>query len=136
MKISTRSIALILATCCLAVAAGIAAGRALANGNTTYCYQCTLPSDGVPAKSNVFKDFYYNEFSSLGGYVAPHIYNYYSGTTTCQYHSDYAIYIYTGYPGGQDSCIPTTTFADARCQLLHGTGPVEAVCQADYETAG
>lgn len=73
MKISTRSFVIVLGVCCLTVGAGVSAKRALANGSTYYCYQCTLPSNGVPAQSNVFKNFYYNEFESLGNYVAAHI---------------------------------------------------------------
>jgi hypothetical protein len=124
MTISSRALVLVFAICCLAVGASITAERALANGSTEYCNNCTLPSSGVPAQSAVFKDFYYNDMSSTQGYVNAQVYNYYSGTTTCSYFGDHVVHMYTGYPGpaGQTSCIPSTVFSSARCHLLDGTG--------------
>jgi hypothetical protein len=140
MKLSVRTIVVTLTVCCLAILAGVVAEQALANGSTEYCDHCTLPSSGVPAQSTVFKDFYYNlEASSYSVYANMQIYNYYSGTTTCAYRQDDTILLYTGSPQGygqnQDSCIPSTIFSSARCHLLDGTGPITAICYANYQTA-
>jgi hypothetical protein len=139
MKMSRRSILFTLVVCCLAVAAGVMAERAFANGSTVYCADCTLPSSGVPAMSGVFKDFYYND-EATANYVDAQIYNYYSNTVTCSFHGDHVLRIWTGYPTitqpESASCVPSTTFADARCHLLDGTGPSVAYCYARYETAG
>lgn len=134
---STRATAIFLFTFCLAVAAGVVAAPALANGTTYYCYPCALSSDGVPAESAVYKDFYYNDMKTTS-VVDLQIYNYYSGTKTCSYKNYDFEAVWTGYPYPEyeDSCVPSTVFSSARCHLFDATGPTTAQCFAEYETVG
>jgi len=138
MTLSRRTIIAAVTVCCLAVVAGVAAEHALANGGTVYCDGCTLSSDGVPAQSAVFKDFYYNDMSTSTA-ADLQIYNYYSGTATCRYHADDSVKVWTGFPtyGRYGySCVPSTVYSSARCHLLNNTGPTQAGCFAYYETTG
>lgn len=65
MTLSTRAGVVTFIAVALAVLAGLMAVRAFANGNIVYCDNCRLPSDGAPASSNVYRDFYYNELTRL-----------------------------------------------------------------------
>lgn len=122
---SGRAVTLAALICCLAILAGVFAAEALA-ATETYCNVCNLPSSGAPAVSSSRSTFYGNQMNTVSAEDLQ-IYNYQasSGTQSCSGAMDNVTFIGV-------TCNPTTSTADARCHLLHGTGPTLGTCKAFY----
>lgn len=109
----------------LAAVAGLMAARAFAS-TAYYCNGCKLGSGGVPAVSASHSTWTMN-YILASSKADLQIYNYSDsgGHTEC-----------SAWSPSTDTitifCRPAYEPSTARCHTLHGTGPVTAVCEADY----
>jgi len=122
---SGRVVRLALLICSLAIFAGVVAAAALA-ATETYCNVCNLPSNGTPSVSSVRSTYTANQMSTVSAEDLQ-IFNYQaaSGIQSCPMSMNSSTFL-------SISCNPSTLTADARCHLLHGTGPTLGTCKATY----
>lgn len=130
---SARAVLLVATVVCLAVLAGVLAGRAFAEGIDTYCNDCFLPSSGVPAVSQAqHYTFEWNELYDAAdtNYYWLEVFYYHvnGGLTFCRRRL-LGTDVYS-----DTSCGTNGYLADARCHTVNGTGNDYFNCYAEYRT--
>jgi hypothetical protein len=125
---------LIVMVVCSASLAGVLAVRAFAAGDDNYCNGCTLAKSGIPAVSQAHHyTFIYNDLSTYPyepfTFYDEEVY-YYSASLNQSFcvRSTYGTEVTSTNCGSQGNLV------DARCHVIHQSGPAQADCIATYNT--